>query len=96
MVDYIKDDYDDLPDNLREFNYYCEDYGHVVMAIPQCFEYEARLSGDPWTYEIAVPCKYILRSGYTIVHFKKDFYIVCDVDFQNGKPIFEEEYIEKN
>lgn len=39
-----KDDYSGLPEELKEFNYYYLDGGHVVMAIPKCLLDEAQLS----------------------------------------------------
>lgn len=41
-----KDNYPGLPDILKEFNYYYQDCGHVIMAIPEIILNEAIQNGD--------------------------------------------------
>lgn len=58
-----KDNYP-LPDELKEYNYYFPDTGHVIMAIPKCLLPEAISHGDLDMFECPMPVKYVLEKGY--------------------------------
>lgn len=76
-----KDNYPGLPEVLREFNYYLDDSGHCIMAIPECLLPEAEKNGDLELFEVPVPVKYIIENGCYI--YKK--HVICDVEYD---PIF--------
>lgn len=71
-----KDNYLGLPDELKAFNYYYNDWetGHSIMAIPECLLKEAEEDGDLDMYECPFPVKYVLENGYRIY---KD-HVICD------------------
>ena len=77
-----KDNYPGLPDILKEFNYYYQDYGHVIMAIPEVILNEAIQNGDLDMFECPVPCKYILEHGFRI--YNNHVIIDCVYDNFNG------------
>lgn len=74
-----KNDYSGLPKELKEFNYYYLDGGHVVMAIPKCLLDEAQKNRDLDMFECPIPCKYVLERGYEIVNE----YVVVDVPYDS-------------
>lgn len=76
-----KDNYDNLPEELKEFNYYYSDgeTGHVIMAIPECLMGKAEESGDLDMFECPFPVKYVLAKGYKI--YKN--HIVCDGEYDS-------------
>lgn len=74
-----KDNYNGLPDNLKEFNYYYQDCGHVIMAIPESILKRAIENGDLDMYECPVPCKYVLEQGYRIV----ENHVVVDCNYNS-------------
>lgn len=59
-----KDNYQGLPDELKEFNYWIADSGHSIMAIPECLFSRAIESGNFDDYEVSFPVKYVLEVGY--------------------------------
>lgn len=71
-----KDDYP-LPEELRKFNYYYMDSGHVVMAIPESLLPQAIKSGNLDDFECPVPCRFVLAKGYRFL----DGYVICDVPY---------------
>ena len=68
-----KDNYP-LPNDLQEFNYYYQDSGHVIMAVPECLLEKAEKKGDLDMYECPLPCKYVLEKGYRIYRA----HVICD------------------
>ncbi len=86
-----KDNYKELPDDLKPFNYYYNDgeTGHVIMAIPTCLLKEAEKDGDLDMFECPFPVKYVLEKGY-IIHKN---HIVCDAKYgMFGLEILEKYY----
>lgn len=73
-----KDDYP-LPEELRESNYFYNDSGHVVMAIPESLLPRAIESGNFDGYECPIPCRYILAKGYRF----HNGYVVCDAPYSS-------------
>lgn len=75
-----KDNYDGLPEELKEFNYYYHDLetGHVIMAIPECLLEDVEEDGDLDMFECPFPVKYVLEKGYRIY---KD-YVICDGKYE--------------
>ncbi|MDE5695797.1 MAG: hypothetical protein K2I96_00035 [Lachnospiraceae bacterium] len=63
-----KDNYNGLPTELDEFNYYYNDgdTGHVIMAVPESLLAEAEINGNLDMFECPVPCRYILEHGYKL------------------------------
>ena len=78
-----KDDYSNLPEELREFNYYYDDEetGHVIMAIPECLLNKAEEVGDLDAFECPFPVKYVLEKGYRMY---KD-HVICEGKYD---PVF--------
>lgn len=75
LVGIKKDNYNGLPEELKEFNYYYPDgNGHVIMAIPECLLERAEKNGDLDMYECPFPCKYVLGKGYRM--YKN--HIICE------------------
>ena len=72
-----KDNYSGLPDSLKEFNYYYQDCGHVIMAIPEIILNAAIENDDLDMYECPVPCKYVLEQGFRIF----DNHVVVDCNY---------------
>ena len=72
-----KDNYPNLPEELRIFNYYYLDSGHSIVAIPECLLERAEKSGDMEMYEVPFPVKYVLEKGYRLY---KGF-VVCDAPY---------------
>ena len=72
----VKDNYNGIPEELKEFNYYYNDgeTGHVIMAIPECVLKEAEADGDLDLFECPFPVKYVLEKGYRMY---KD-HVICD------------------
>jgi hypothetical protein len=47
LIGITKDNYEGLPEELKEFNYYYPDgTGHVIMVLPTCLLEEAEQNGD--------------------------------------------------
>ena len=61
-----KDNYSNLPKELKEFNYCYNDgeTGHVIMTIPECSLKEADQDGDLDMFECPFPVKYVLEKRY--------------------------------
>lgn len=74
-----KDNYDGLPKELEEYNYYISDCGHSIMCIPKCLYNEAQESGYLFDYEVPFPCRYVLEKGYEIV----DGHVICDAPYDS-------------
>lgn len=72
-----KDNYKNLPEELREFNYYFPDCGHSIMAIPECKLSEAIEDGDLDMFECPFPVKYVLQKGYRI--YEK--HVICEAEY---------------
>lgn len=49
---YHKEEYPGLPEQLKQFNYYINDAGHSIMAIPNALIKKAHGSGELWNYKI--------------------------------------------
>ena len=73
----IKKDNYPLPEELRKFNFYYIDSGHVVMAIPESLLPCAIKSGNLDDFECPIPCRYILAKGYRF----HEGYVVCDAPY---------------
>ena len=75
----FKDNYKELPDNLKPFNYYYNDgeTGHVIMAIPTCLLSKEEEDGDLDMFECPFPVKYVLEKGY-IIHKN---HIICNGEY---------------
>ena len=82
-----KDNYP-LPEELRRFNYFYPDSGHVVMAIPESLLPLAIKSGNLDDYECPIPCRYILAKGYRF----HDGYVVCDAPYSMDFGVDIDEY----
>lgn len=78
IVGIKKDNYFGLPDVLKEFNYYYQDSGHVIMAIPESLLKDATENGDLDMFECPVPCKYVLEQGFRI--FQNHVVVDCTYD----------------
>lgn len=64
----IKDDYKDLPEELKKFNYYYkDDNGHVIMAVPESLLEEAKHKGNLDVFEVPMPVKFVLKVGYRMI-----------------------------
>jgi hypothetical protein len=74
LTGIVKDNYIGLPEVLKEFNYYYNDSGHVIMAIPESLLDEAEKDGDLDMFECPFPVKYVLENGYRI--YKQ--HVICD------------------
>lgn len=85
-----KDNYNGLPDELKEFNYYYNDgeTGHVIMAIPQCLLEEAEKDGDLDMFECPFPVKYVLKNGYKI--YKN--HVICNAEYDSDFGLEIDEY----
>lgn len=89
-----KDNYKNLPIELEEYNYFIDDgeTGNVIMAIPKCY-YEGLDDSELDDYECAVPVKYILEHGYSILRK----HVVTDVPYNKDYGIeISEQYYEYN
>ena len=73
----IKKDNYPLPEELRKFNFYYIDSGHVVMAIPESLLPRAIKSGNLDDFECPIPCRYILAKGYRF----HEGHVVCDAPY---------------
>ena len=71
-----KDNYNELPEELKEFNYYYNDgeTGHVIMAIPECLLEKAEQNGDLDMFECPFPVQYVLQNGYKIYNN----HVICE------------------
>jgi len=76
-----KDNYNNLPEELKEFNYFYADgdTGHVIMAIPECLFEKAVKDGNLDLYECPFPCKYVLEKGYRIY----ENHVFCDAKYDS-------------
>lgn len=72
-----KDNYPNLSEELRKFNYYYPDAGHSIVAVPECLLERAEKSGDLEMYEVPFPVKYVLEKGYRL--YKG--IVVCDAPY---------------
>lgn len=72
-----KDNYEGLPEELKEFNYYFADCGHSILAIPECKLDEAIKDGDLDMFECPFPVKYVLEKGYRM--YKN--HVVCEAEY---------------
>ena len=92
VIGVVKDNYSNLPEELKEFNYYYRDgeTGHVIMAVPECLLKEAERNGDLDMFECPFPVKYILDKGYRIYRN----HVICDgrYDAEFGLTIDEKWY----
>lgn len=79
LIGVRKDSYKNLPQELKEFNYYIPDSGHVVMVIPLILYDEAEKSGCLDDYEVGIPCKYVLEKGYKIFNG----HVLCEVPYDS-------------
>lgn len=95
IQEYVKEGcYPDIPEELKHLNYYTEDLGHVICAIPSglleqidCTKYDIDL------FECALPAKYVLSNPYKFID--GDHIIVqCGYDLENG-PLIDCDWIEK-
>lgn len=82
--------YPNLPEELREFNYYLLDSGHSLTAIPEALLPQAEKDGDLDMYECVVPVRYALKNGYRI--YKGYLIIKVDYDEVMGVDIPDEYY----
>mgnify|MGYP004457709947 CR=1 FL=1 len=72
-----KDNYKGLPEELKEYNYYFQDCGHSIMAIPECKLNKAIEDGNLDMFEVPFPVKYVLENGYKM--YKN--HVVCDAEY---------------
>ena len=87
----FKDNYPDLPEELKEFNYYYDnagDTGHVIMAVPECFVQRAEEKGDFYSFECPFPVRYVLAKGYRIY---KGF-VICEGEYDPDFGLIIDEY----
>lgn len=79
----IKDNYPDIPDELREFNWYVADAGRCIMSVPKIFFIEAKEKGKEnlYDYEIALPVRYVLKKGYEIIETPTSKHVIVDVPY---------------
>ena len=76
----IKDNYPNLPEKLKEFNWYVADSGHCLMAVPLMLYIDAcQNDKDLYDYEVTLPVKYVLERGYNIVTINNNKHLVVDV-----------------
>ena len=68
-----------LPDKLAPFHAYVSDSGHCLMCIPAKFEGTAFGASDPWGYEIPLPVKYVLETGYR----QRGDYLIVEVPYDD-------------
>lgn len=88
-----KDNYPELPEELKEFNYFLSDgeTGHVIMAVPEHTLNKAEENVDELDdYECPVPVAYVLKNGYRL--YKN--HVICQVPYDEklGMRIPEEYY----
>ena len=88
-----KDNYPELPEELKEFNYFLSDgeTGHVIMAVPEHTLNKAEENVDELDdYECPVPVAYVLKNGYRL--YKN--HVICQVPYDEklGVRIPEEYY----
>lgn len=67
-----------LPDGLRAYHYYIADAGHCIMCVLKCHLNEAKDDMD--SYEIPVPVRYVLETGYKIV----DGYVIIEAKYDSA------------
>lgn len=74
----IKDNYDRLPEELKDFNYYYNDgeTGHVIMAVPEIL-LEKYPDEDLDMLECPFPVKYVLANGFRIYNG----HIICSGEY---------------
>lgn len=78
MALYVKKGtYKDTPPELKPFQYWLDDSGNIIMAIPECLLEKAEESGNLCGYEAAIPCSYVIEKGY---RFHKG-HVVVDVPY---------------
>lgn len=94
IAEFVREDhYPDLPEELSHLNYYVEDLGHVIFAIPSgLLEQMDYTKYDLDLFEVALPVKYVLSHDY---RFIDDDHIVvkCEYDLKTG-PIVDGSWIE--
>jgi hypothetical protein len=90
-----KDDYSNLPEDLKEFNYfYNNGKGHVIMGIAKyhldnCEEEMTEEELDE--YEEPIPVRFVLENGYTI--YKN--HVICNGYYDVSKGlVIEDKYYE--
>ena len=89
-----KDNYPELPEELKEFNYFLSDgeTGHVIMAVPEHTLNKAEENVDELDdYECPVPVAYVLKNGYRL--YKN--HVICQVPYDE-KPVSYTHLLEKS
>lgn len=59
-----KGTYKGIPQELKPFQYWLSGRGNVVMAILECLLEKAEADGNLYSYEVGIPCSYVLEKGY--------------------------------
>lgn len=75
--------YPGLPEELAPFYLYPLDSGHSLMAIPKCFEKEAK-EGNAEDYECPICVKFVLEKGYTI----EGEFLFVDVPYRDDLGVY--------
>lgn len=70
--------YPGLNSELNKWYEYLPDAGHCIYVVPLCFQREA--SGNEKDYQVPVPVKYVLKTGYTVVNG----YVFCEVQYDES------------
>ena len=68
-----------LPELLVEYHVYVVDSGHCICAIPKPLFGAALSSGEPWMYEVPIPARYVLHTGWE----RHGEYLVVDVPYDD-------------
>jgi hypothetical protein len=91
-----KDDYSNLPEDLKEFNYFYHNRkGHVIMGVAKYYldNCEEEITEEQLDkYEEPIPVKFVLENGYTI--YKN--HVICNgyYDGSRGGLVIEDKYYE--
>lgn len=70
--------YPGLNSELYKWYEYLPDAGHCINVVPLCFQRVA--TGNEKDYQVPVPVKYVLKTGYTVVNG----YVFCEVQYDES------------
>lgn len=73
-----------LPVELVPYHAFLSDSGHIICVIPSVLLTKAIASGHLWKYEVAMPVKYVLKKGYTLVEGHDEKHVVVDAPYSSN------------
>ncbi|MCY9746371.1 hypothetical protein [Paenibacillus larvae] len=83
-------DYPGLPKELEPYHAYLLDGGHSIMAVLE-MHWKDALEGNPDSYELPIPVKYVLQHGYR----KDGDYLIVNAAYDpNTGLMVDEDYTE--